>query len=133
MNHESTHPRGSEYLTPGLLLIIIYRAAAGNRTQDLVLTKDALYQLSYSSGIQGKSKKAKGKSGTACQFLFPFSFSFFFLASAERVMGIEPTWPAWKAGALPLSYTRITKAKLKRQKQKGISRPPHFFLLPFTF
>ena len=25
----------------------------------------------------------------------------------ERVMGIEPTWPAWKAGALPLSYTRF--------------------------
>ena len=24
-------------------------------------------------------------------------------------MGIEPTWPAWKAGALPLSYTRIRK------------------------
>ncbi len=24
----------------------------------------------------------------------------------ERVMGIEPTCPAWKAGALPLSYTR---------------------------
>jgi hypothetical protein len=22
-------------------------------------------------------------------------------------MGIEPTWPAWKAGALPLSYTRL--------------------------
>ena len=22
-------------------------------------------------------------------------------------MGIEPTWPAWKAGTLPLSYTRI--------------------------
>ena len=25
----------------------------------------------------------------------------------ERVGGIEPPWPAWKAGALPLSYTRI--------------------------
>ena len=25
----------------------------------------------------------------------------------ERVMRIELTWPAWKAGALPLSYTRI--------------------------
>ena len=25
----------------------------------------------------------------------------------ERVMGIEPTYPAWKAGALPLSYTRM--------------------------
>ncbi|MFM2215353.1 MAG: hypothetical protein RJA88_722, partial [Actinomycetota bacterium] len=24
----------------------------------------------------------------------------------ERVTGIEPAWPAWKAGALPLSYTR---------------------------
>ena len=25
----------------------------------------------------------------------------------ERVKGIEPSWPAWKAGALPLSYTRV--------------------------
>jgi hypothetical protein len=25
---------------------------------------------------------------------------------SERVMGIEPTLPAWKAGTLPLSYTR---------------------------
>lgn len=25
----------------------------------------------------------------------------------ERVMGIEPTRPAWKAGTLPLSYTRV--------------------------
>ncbi len=24
----------------------------------------------------------------------------------ERVTGIEPAWPAWKAGALPLRYTR---------------------------
>ena len=24
-------------------------------------------------------------------------------------MGIEPTWPAWEAGALPLSYTRVTR------------------------
>ena len=29
-----------------------------------------------------------------------------FSIQMERVMGIEPTWPAWKAGALPLSYTR---------------------------
>ena len=27
----------------------------------------------------------------------------------ERVTGIEPAWPAWKAGALPLSYTRKSK------------------------
>ena len=27
----------------------------------------------------------------------------------ERVMGIEPTRPAWKAGILPLNYTRISR------------------------
>ena len=26
----------------------------------------------------------------------------------ERVMGIEPTLPAWKAGVLPLNYTRTS-------------------------
>ena len=24
----------------------------------------------------------------------------------ERAMGIEPTWPVWKTGTLPLSYAR---------------------------
>ena len=24
----------------------------------------------------------------------------------ERVTGIEPAWPAWEAGVLPLDYTR---------------------------
>ena len=32
----------------------------------------------------------------------------------ERVTGIEPAWPAWKAGALPLSYTRVTKNSTSR-------------------
>ena len=27
----------------------------------------------------------------------------------KRVMGIEPTYPAWKAGVLPLNYTRKYK------------------------
>ena len=30
----------------------------------------------------------------------------------ERVMGIEPTCPAWKAGVLPLNYTRKSAAYL---------------------
>ena len=30
----------------------------------------------------------------------------------ERVMGIEPTRPAWKAGILPLNYTRTCCATL---------------------
>ena len=31
------------------------------------------------------------------------------IASAKRVMGIEPTYLAWKASVLPLNYTRIYK------------------------
>ena len=31
----------------------------------------------------------------------------FLRKSVERVMGIGPTQPAWKAGILPLNYTRI--------------------------
>ena len=31
--------------------------------------------------------------------------------SVERVTGIEPAWPAWKAGALPLSYTRVSRLR----------------------
>ena len=29
----------------------------------------------------------------------------------ERVPGIEPGYPAWKAGVLPLNYTRILERK----------------------
>ena len=36
------------------------------------------------------------------QLLYPAEL----LAHMERVMGIEPTRPAWKAGILPLNYTR---------------------------
>ncbi len=42
----------------------------------------------------------------------------------ERVTGIEPAWPAWKAGALPLSYTRVTARGYKtmlRPVRKGVS------------
>ena len=39
------------------------------------------------------------------QLLYPTEL----LAHMERVMGIEPTRPAWKAGVLPLNYTRITR------------------------
>ena len=31
----------------------------------------------------------------------------------ERAMGIEPTYPAWKAGVLPLNYARGSKFSLR--------------------
>ncbi len=62
------------------------------------------------------------------------------VSKMERVMGIGPTRPAWKAGILPLNYTRIRQRlyilpKLK-QKVKCFSKFfPIFFakLLNFTF
>jgi hypothetical protein len=46
----------------------------------------------------------------------------------ERVKGIEPSYSAWKAAALPLSYTRITADQLSC-RAGGLNRygphPPH--------
>ena len=61
-----------------------YQAANGGtnraRTCDPLLVRQVLSQLSYGPGI----------------------------IKMERVKGIEPSQPAWKAGTLPLSYTRIS-------------------------
>ena len=43
------------------------------------------------------------------QLLYPAEL----MALMERVMGIEPTRPAWKAGVLPLNYTRKTWINMK--------------------
>ena len=48
----------------------------------------------------------------------------------ERVMGIEPTRPAWKAGILPLNYTRISK-DADYFNIKGVLCQPLFHLLFF--
>ena len=33
-------------------------------------------------------------------------YKLFFCSKQKRVMGIEPTYLAWKASVLPLNYTR---------------------------
>lgn len=45
----------------------------------------------------------------------------------ERVMGIEPTPPAWKAGALPLSYTRLQSTHFAkwREQDSNLRRQCH--------
>ena len=42
------------------------------------------------------------------RFSRPPRYDHFDTPARERVMGIEPTYPAWKAGVLPLNYTRIS-------------------------
>jgi hypothetical protein len=39
---------------------------------------------------------------------------------SERVTGIEPAPPAWKAGALPLSYTRVPRSLCFAARTHGI-------------
>ena len=69
----------------------------------------------------------------------------------KRVMGIEPTYPAWKAGVLPLNYTRMGFPFLKEvgvtgfepatswsQTRRSSQAEPHpegilFFLLSQVF
>lgn len=67
----------------------------GERVFIKMLTEGLLHE--YNNHISDANKKALKKSG-----LF-----------YERVMGIEPTWIAWKAIVLPLNYTRL---KLKCNK-----------------
>ena len=40
----------------------------------------------------------------------------------KRVMGIEPTYPAWKAGVLPLNYTRIKHENEFLEPSIGVTR-----------
>ena len=72
------------------------------RTRDLHLGKVALYQLSYYRTECCRTSV----SGKYCITYLP-ALQVPSAKKLERVMGIEPTYPAWKAGALPLSYTRI--------------------------
>ena len=63
----------------------------------------------------------------------------------ERVKGIEPSQPAWKAGALPLSYTRKVggdeRIRTTESKANGFTvRPiwpplehPHIFSYPNSY
>ena len=40
---------------------------------------------------------------------------------SKRVMGIEPTYPAWKAGVLPLNYTRVSVRTMTLPKWIGVT------------
>ena len=40
----------------------------------------------------------------------------------ERVKGIEPSYSAWKAAALPLSYTRVRRAFHRNPAAKSMRR-----------
>ena len=51
----------------------------------------------------------------------------------ERVTGIEPAWSAWKAGALPLSYTRELRYPSSRKDSGNPKARTGRSGLPFNF
>ena len=61
-------------------------APEGTRTPGPLLRRQMLYPAELQAHIRAFARRRK---------------------NWERVMGIEPTQPAWKAGVLPLNYTRI--------------------------
>ena len=61
-------------------------AMEGTRTPGLLLRRQLLYPTELLARIQYFAARPEGM---------------------ERVMGIEPTYLAWKASVLPLNYTRI--------------------------
>ena len=71
-----------------------------------------------------------------------FFFLTLFFNFLERVKGIEPLHPAWKASVLPLNYTRVTKyftpslqnfIKWWRGKDSNLRRPKSTGLQPAPF
>ncbi len=53
--------------------------------------------------------------------LYPAELQTHLSLSEKRVMGIEPTYPAWKAGVLPLNYTRIFAETVKVVYSIGVT------------
>jgi hypothetical protein len=67
----------------------IIEAHHDDRIKDGLRHQDSSLQIDVATTTRPAS--AKGESGSSIN---------------ERVKGIEPSQPAWKAGTLPLSYTR---------------------------
>ena len=59
-----------------------------------------LYKVVSAQGFEPRTHALEGR----CSIQLSYAPT---LYNLERVKGIEPSQPAWKAGTLPLSYTRI--------------------------
>ena len=78
-------------------------ARSKNRTRNRRLTGPLLYQLSYTGILACREGFEPPTYGIEARSSDPLSYR---QVKMERVGGIEPPSSAWKAAALPLSYTR---------------------------
>ena len=93
---------------------------SGTRTHDFQSHNLALYQLNYihhkinmvrQKGFEPLTPALEGRCSIQLGY-WRKKFTILSLLLMERVMGIGPTLPAWKAGILPLNYTRSREIKL---------------------
>src|SRR5690606_14604589 len=76
-----------------------------NRPNVAVRLRTLEFRLRHRSALSDNSKiHHKGRHRPRCRVRCP---------RLERVTGIEPAQPAWKAGALPLSYTRVRSEPIR--------------------
>src|SRR6478752_5081693 len=84
-----------------MLILSIPRAAAGNRTQDLFLTKEVLYRLSYSSDTDWRTGN-----------------------QAERAMGFEPTTSCLEGKSSTTElHPRVPHSAFVQSGRRGIRTP----------
>ena len=78
------------------MLFALDGTPGGIRTPDLLLRRQLLYPTELLARIVSRGS-------------IPFAEA---LPPVERMMGIEPTYPAWKAGVLPLNYIRTARPQM---------------------
>ncbi len=109
--------------TPQRWRIALFFYGAGDKFRTCCLQSHnlALYRLSYarhkySIGAPGEIRTPDTRLRrpllypTELQARKRLCFARFLVKRLERVMGIGPTQPAWKASVLPLNYTRTEQA-----------------------
>ena len=79
----------------------------GTRTPDPLLRRQLLYPAELQAHIDGSERALPALPDSRNAFHLRNGHRTLPALQMERVMGIEPTRPAWKAGILPLNYTRI--------------------------
>ena len=85
----------------------IWRANQLRYTHHAEMSK--LMSQMCSKGFEPPTHGLEGRCSIQLSYEHIF-YSNHLLAIQKRVMGIEPTYLAWKASVLPLNYTRISKS-----------------------